>query len=150
VSIKEKLLWNEKFQISLSLRPSFLSEETLPHAITVVSLGISDLSALISKLRGSHTGRLLKLPCVTNVESAVMFGPGVLHLKKSHPSIIDLLPEILFQGISSRGLLQLRMLGSPRNLIWRNQRLQKRKPSMKEHPLSALLCEIWSNIWSCS
>jgi hypothetical protein len=52
------------------------------------------------------------------------------------------LSEILFQGISSsRGLLQQRRLGSPRNLMWRDRRLQIRKPSMKEHPLSALSCE---------
>jgi len=125
--IKEKLLWKEKFQISLSLKPSLRSEESLPHAITVVSLGISDISALINKLKGSHTGRLLKLSCVTNVESAVMSGPGVLHLKRSHPCIMNLFPEILFQGISSRGLLHQRRLGSPRNLIWRDQRLLKKE-----------------------
>jgi hypothetical protein len=102
-------------------------------------LDISDLSSLISKLSGSHTGRLLKLQCVTNVESAIMSGPGVLHLKRSHP-------EILFQGISNRGLLLQRRLGSPRNLIWRDQRLKKRKPSMKEHPLSVVSYEIWSDI----
>jgi hypothetical protein len=136
--------------ISLSLKPSLRSEESVPHAINMVSFGISDLSALINKLRGSHTGRLLKLPCVTNVELAVLSDPGVLHLKRSHPCIIDPLPKILFQGISSKGLLQQRRLGSPRNLIWRDQRLQKRKPSMKEHPLSALSCEIWSYIWNCS
>jgi len=60
---------------------------------------------------------------------------------------MDLFPKILFQGISSsRGLLQQRRLGSIRNLMWRNQRLQKRKPSMKEHLMSALSCEIWPDI----
>jgi hypothetical protein len=126
-------------------------EKSLSHAIIVVSLGISDLGALISKLRGSYTGRLLKLPCVTNVELAVMSSPGVLHLKRSRPGIMDLLPKILFQGISSsKGLLQQRRLGFPRNLMWKDQRLQKRKPSMMEHPLSALSCKIWLDIWSCN
>jgi hypothetical protein len=48
----------------------------------VVSLGISDLGALIGKLRGSYTGRLLKLPCVTNVELEVMFGQGFFTSKE--------------------------------------------------------------------
>jgi hypothetical protein len=51
----------------------------------VVSLGISGLGSLIGKLRGSYTDMLLKLPCVTNVELAVMSSPGVLHLKKKLP-----------------------------------------------------------------
>jgi len=73
----------------------------------VVSLGILVLGALIDNLRGSYTSRLLKLQCVTNVEFAIMSGSGVLHLKRSRPGIMDLLPKILFQGISSsRGLLQ--------------------------------------------
>jgi len=118
VWIRKKLLWKEKFQLSHSLRPSLLLKESLPYAIIVVNLGISDLSALISKLWGSHTGMLLKLPCVTNVELAVMSGPGVLHLKRINLGIIDLFPEILFQGISSnRSLLQQRRLGSPRSLM---------------------------------
>jgi hypothetical protein len=118
VWIREKLLWKEKFQLSLSLWPSFLSEERLPHAITVVSLDTSDLSAHIDKLRRRHTGRLLKLPCVTNVELLVMFGLGFLHLKRSRPGIMDFLPEIPFQGISnSRSLLLQRRLGSPRSLM---------------------------------
>jgi hypothetical protein len=151
VWIREKLLWKEKFHLSFSLRSSLLLKENLPHAITMVSLGISDLSALISKLIGSHIGRLLKLPCVTNVELAVMSSLGVLHLKRSHPGIMDLFPEILFQGISnSRSQLQQRRLGSPRSLMWRNRRLHKGKSSMKEHLLSVLSCEIWSDIWSCS
>jgi hypothetical protein len=37
VWIREKLLWLGKYQSSLSLGPSFLSEESLPHAITVVN-----------------------------------------------------------------------------------------------------------------
>jgi hypothetical protein len=100
--IREKLLWNEKFQLSLSQWPSFISEESLPHAITMVRSGTSDLNAYIDKVRGRQIGSLLKLPCVTNVELAIMSGLGVLHLKRNHPSIMDLLPEILFQGISSR------------------------------------------------
>jgi hypothetical protein len=83
VWIREKLLWKEKFLLSLSHRPSFLSEESLPHTIIVVSLGTLDLSTNIVKLRGRKFGRLLELPCVTNVELAVMFGLGVLHLKRS-------------------------------------------------------------------
>jgi hypothetical protein len=118
VWIKEKLLWNEKFQLSLSHRPSLLSEESLLLTITVVSSDTSNLNAHISKLRGRQIGRLLKLPCVTNVELAVMSGLGVLHLKRSHPGIMDLRLEILFQGISSsKSLLQQKRLGSPRSLF---------------------------------
>jgi hypothetical protein len=69
-----------RYQSSLSLWPSFLSEESLLHAITVASQGISDLNAYIGKLRGRKSGRLLKLPCVTNVELAVISDLGVLHL----------------------------------------------------------------------
>jgi len=76
VWIREKLLWKEKFQQSLSLWPSFLSEEILPHAITVVSSNTSDLTAHIGKLRGRQIGRVLKLPCVTNMEFAVMSDLG--------------------------------------------------------------------------
>jgi len=124
VWIREKLLWKEKFQLSLSQRPSLLSEESLILAIIVVSLDTSDLSAHIGKLKGRQIDRLLKLPCVTNVELAVVFGPEVLHLKRSHLGIMDLLPEILFQGISSsKSLLQQIRHGSPRSLMWRNRRL---------------------------
>jgi len=35
------------------------------------------------------------------VELTFMSDLGVLHLKRSHPGVIDLLPEILFQGTSS-------------------------------------------------
>jgi hypothetical protein len=69
---KGKLLWKEKFQLSLSLWPNLLSEEILPHAITVVSSNTSDLTAHIGKLRGRQIGRVLKLPRVTNMEFAVM------------------------------------------------------------------------------
>jgi hypothetical protein len=151
VWIREKLSWKEKFQSCLSLWPSFLSEECLPHAIIVVSLGTSNLSVHICKIRGRQICMLLELSYVTNVELAVMSDLGVLRLKRSHPGIMDLHPEILFQGISSnRSLLQQRRLGSPRSLMWRNRRLQKGKSSMKEHLLSVLSCEIWSDIWSCS
>jgi hypothetical protein len=102
------------------------SQAKPPHVMTMVSLATSDLSAHIGKLRGRQIGRLLKLPCVTNVELAVMSGLEVLHLKRSHPGIMDLLPEVLFQGISSsKSLLQQRRFGSPRSLMWRNRRLQK-------------------------
>jgi hypothetical protein len=57
---------------SLSLQPSFLSEESLSHAITMTSQGTSDLTAHISKFRGRKSGRLLKLPCLSNVELAVV------------------------------------------------------------------------------
>jgi len=90
--IREKQLWKEKFQLSLSHKPSLLSEESLLLAITVVSSSTSDLSAHIGKLRERQIGRLLKLPCVTKVDLAVMSGLGVLHLKRSHPGIMDLLP----------------------------------------------------------
>jgi hypothetical protein len=105
-----------KYQSSLSLRPSFLSEESLLHANTVASQGTSDLNAHIKKFRGRKSGRLLKLPCITNVELAVISDLGVLHL--SHPGIIDLCPKIMFQGISScRSLLKQERLGSPRSCI---------------------------------
>jgi hypothetical protein len=84
-----------RYQSSLSLWPSFLSKESLLHAITVSSQGISNLNAHISKFRGRKSGRLLKLPCFTNVELAVISNLDVLHL--SHPGIIDLLPKIMFQ-----------------------------------------------------
>jgi len=84
--MKEKLLWNEKFLLSLNHRPSFLSEESLPHAIIVVSWGISDLNAHIDKFRGRQVGRLLKLLCVTIVELTVMSDQRVLHLKRSQAS----------------------------------------------------------------
>jgi len=134
-----------RYQSSLSLWPSFLSEESLLHAITVVSQGISNLDAHIGKFRGRKSRRLLKLPRVTNVELAVISDLGVLYL--SHPDIIYLLLEIMFQGISScRSLLKQKRLGSLRSCIWRNRRLQKGKSSMKEHLLSVLSCKIWSDI----
>jgi hypothetical protein len=134
-----------RYQSSLSLWPSFLSEESLLHAITVASQGISDLNAYIGKFRGRKSGRLLKLPCVTNVELAVISDLGVLHL--SYPSIIDLRPEIMFQGISNcRSLLKQKGLGSPRRCIWRNKRLKKGKSFMKKHLPSVLSCKIWSDI----
>jgi hypothetical protein len=147
--MKEKLLWNEKFLLSLNHRPSFLSEESLPHAIIVVSWGISDLNAHIDKFRGRQVGRLLKLLCVTIVELTVMSDQRVLHLKRSQPGIMHLFPKIIFQGISSnKSLLQQRRLGSPRSFMWRNRRLQKGKSLMKEHLVSVLSCKIWSDIWS--
>jgi hypothetical protein len=107
--------------------------------------GILELNVHIGKFRGRKSGRLLKLPCVTNVELAVVSDLGVLHL--SHQGIIDLRPEIMFQGISScRSLLKQKGLGSPRSYIWRNKRLQKGKSSLKKHLPSVLSCKIWSNI----
>jgi len=65
----------------------------------------------------------------------------------NHPSIMDLRPEIMFQGISScRSRLKQKGLGSPRSCMWRNRRLQKGKSSMKEHLLSVLSCKIWLDI----
>jgi hypothetical protein len=61
-----------KYWSSLSLRLSFLSEESLSHAVTVASQGTLDLTAHISKFKGRKIGRLLKLPCVTNVEVAII------------------------------------------------------------------------------
>jgi hypothetical protein len=89
------------------------------------------------------------LPYVTDVELAVISDLGVLHL--SHPDIIDLRPEIMFQGISScRSLLKQKRLGSPRSCIWRNRRLQKGKSPMKEHLLSISSCKILSDFWHYS
>jgi hypothetical protein len=140
--IKEKLLWKGKFLSSLSLRPSFLSEESLSHAITVASQGTSDLTAHISKFKGRKSGRLLKLPCVTNVELAVMSDLSVLHL--SHLGSIDLIPEIVLQGISSyRNLFKQKRLGFPKCCIWKNRKLQNRKFVMKEILLLVLSCKIW-------
>jgi hypothetical protein len=137
--IREKLLWKGKFLSSLSLRPSFLSEESLSHAITVVSQDTSDLSAHIGK--GRKSGRLLKLPCVTNVELAVMSDLSVLHL--SHPGSIDLHPEIILQGISScRNLFKQKRLRFPKSCIWKNRRLQKAKSVIKEIFLLVLSCKI--------
>jgi hypothetical protein len=111
----------------------------------VASQGILGLNAHIGKFKGRKSGRLLKLPCVTNVELAIISDLGVLHL--SHPGIIDLSPEIMFLGISSyRSLLKQKRLGSPRSYIWRNKRLQKGKSPMKEHLPSILSCKIWSDI----
>jgi len=70
--IKEKLLWKWKFLSFLNLRPSFLSEESLSHAIIVASQGTSDLTAHIGKFKGRKSCMLLKLPCVTNMELAVI------------------------------------------------------------------------------
>jgi hypothetical protein len=124
---------------------AFLSEESLIHAITVVNQGISDLNSHIGKFRGRKGGRLLKLPCIANVELAVISDLGVLHL--SHQGIIDLCPEIMFQGISScRSLLKQKGLGSPRSCIWRNRRLQKGKSSMKKHLPLVFSCKIYSDI----
>jgi hypothetical protein len=127
--IREKLLWKEKFQSSLSLWPSFLLEENLPHSITVASSGTSDLSAHIGKLRGRQIGRLLELPCITNVELVVMSGIRVLRLKKSHPGIKDLIPKILFQGISSstKSVLQQKGLGSPKKPDVEKQKTAERE-----------------------
>jgi hypothetical protein len=95
VWIKEKWLWKEKFLLSLSHQPSFLSEESLPHVIIVVSLGTSELNVHFGKYRGRQIGRLLKHPYVTTVELEVMSGLGVLHLKRSHLGIVDIRLEIL-------------------------------------------------------
>jgi hypothetical protein len=125
--LKEKLIWKEKFLLSLNHRPSFLLEESLPHAIIMVSLGTSNLNVHIGKFLGRQIGRLLKLPCVTNVELAVMSGLGVLHLKRSHPGIMDLYLEIPFQGISSsRSLLQQKKTWVPKKLCTEKQKTAER------------------------
>jgi hypothetical protein len=131
-----------KYLSSLSLRPSFLSEESLSHAITVASQGTSDLTVHIDKFKGRKSGMLLKLPSVTNVELAVMSDLSVLHL--SHPGSIDLRLEIMLQGISScRSLFKQKRLGFPKSCIWKNRRLQKAKSVMKEILLPVLSCKIW-------
>jgi hypothetical protein len=87
VWIREKLLWKEKFQLSLNHRPSLLLEESLLLAITVVSSDTSELSAHISKLRGIQIGRLLELPCVINVELAVMIQASWISSQKSYSKV---------------------------------------------------------------
>jgi hypothetical protein len=120
------LLWKGKFLSSISLRPSFLSEERLSHAITVVSQGTSDLTAHIGKFKGRKSDKLLKLPCVTNVELPVMSDLSVL------------------QGISNcRNLFKQKRLGFPKSCIWKNRRLQKAKSVMMEILLPVLSCKIW-------
>jgi hypothetical protein len=122
--IREKLLWKGKFLSSLSLRPSFLLEESLSHAITVASQGTSDLTGHIGKFKGRKSGKLLKLPCVTNVELAVMLDLSALHL--SHPGSVDLCPEIILQGISScRKLFKKKRLGFPKSCIWKTEDCRK-------------------------
>jgi hypothetical protein len=80
-----------------------------------MSQGTSDLTAHIGKFKGIRNGRLLKLPCATNVELVVKSDLNVLHL--SHPGSIDLRPEIILQGISScRSLLRQKRLGFLRKL----------------------------------
>jgi hypothetical protein len=139
---KGKVLWNGKFLSSLSLRSSFLSEKSLSHAITVASQGTSDLTAHINKFKGRKNGGLLKLPCVTNVELAVMSNLSVLHL--SHLGSIDLRPGIVLQGVSScRNLFKQKRLGFPKSCIWKKKRLQKEKSVMKEILLPVLSCKIW-------
>jgi hypothetical protein len=61
-----------------------------------MSQGTSDLTAHIGKFKGRRNGRLLKLPCVTNVELVVRSDLSVLQL--SHPGSIDLRPKIILQG----------------------------------------------------
>jgi hypothetical protein len=68
----------------------------------------SDLLGSIM-LRGNYQGMLhkcTKLPYVTNMELIVMLDPGVLSLRRTHLEILDLMQDILLQGISdnSRGL----------------------------------------------
>jgi len=112
---RENRLWKEKFLSTFSLWSSFLSGESLPHAITVASLDTSDQITHIGKFNRRENGWLLKLSCVTNVELAVISDQGVLHL--SLPSIIDLRPKIMFQSFSScRSLLKRKRLGSLRRL----------------------------------
>jgi len=97
----------------------------------VVSSDKLDLSAHIDKLRGRQIGKLLKLQCVTNVVLAVMSSPRVLHLKRSHPGIMNLLPEILVEGISKP---------TPAKKTWDPKKpyVEKQKTIEREHLLSAL------------
>jgi hypothetical protein len=61
------------------------------------------------RLRGNYQGMLqcTKLPYVTNMEFIIMSDPGVLSLRRTHLERLDLIKDILLQGISdnSRGLL---------------------------------------------
>jgi hypothetical protein len=96
----------------------------------------------MGKFKGRKSGRLLKLPCVTNVELVVMSDLSVLDL--SHPSSIDLHPKIILQGISScRNLFKQKRFRFPKSCIWKNRRLQKAKSVMKEILLPVLSCKIW-------
>jgi hypothetical protein len=61
------------------------------------------------RLRGNYQGMLhqcTKLPYVTNVELIVMSDPGVPSLKNTHLESLDLMQDIMLQGISdnNRGL----------------------------------------------
>jgi hypothetical protein len=97
-------------------------------------LGHIRLNCPHRQVQQKKNGWLLKLPCVTNVELAVISDQGVLHL--SLPSIIDLRPEIMFQSFSNcRSLLKRKRLGSPR-------RLQEGKSPVKEHLPPVLSCKI--------
>jgi hypothetical protein len=63
------------------------------------------------RLRGNYQGMLhqcTKLQYVTNVELIVMSDPRVLSLKRTHLESLDLMQDILLQGISgnNRGLFQ--------------------------------------------
>jgi hypothetical protein len=116
-----------------------------------VSLDTSGHTVLRSDISSLESGKQSKrqVSLALNLPSLIMlFGnKGIilkraLHLKRSHPSIMDLRLE--------KSLLQQKILGSLRNFIWRNRTLQKGKPSMKEYLLSVLLCKIWSDIWHCS
>jgi hypothetical protein len=108
--IREKLLWMGKYQSTLSLWPCFLSEESFSYTITMASQGTSDLNALIS------IGDTWELAVISDL--------GVLHL--SHQGIINVRPEIKFQGISCcKSLLKQERLGSLRSCVWRNKRLQE-------------------------
>jgi len=46
--------------------------------VSFIPQGTSDLTAHIGKFKGRKNGRLLKLPCVNNVELAVMSNLGIL------------------------------------------------------------------------
>jgi hypothetical protein len=60
------------------------------------------------RLRGNYQGMLqcTKLPYITNVEFIIMSDPVVLSLRRTHLEILDLIQDILLQGISdnNRGL----------------------------------------------
>jgi hypothetical protein len=61
------------------------------------------------RLKENYQGMLkqcTKLPYVTNVELIVMSDPGVLSLRNTHLESLELMQDILLQGINenSRGL----------------------------------------------
>jgi len=85
-----------------------------------------------------------------------MSDPGVLSLRRTHLKILDLMQDILLQGINdnSRGLFRLNKPGCQRrtnlSIMRKSRRCLKRIHPMKNCSLLATLCRAWSDIWNCS